>query len=90
MPTPVLKVWAKEAGISIGEAEKCWNEAKEKANKKFGDEKKDSNAYWAYVNTVARICIDHKKHEKQRADREKEQEKDRAKKAKLATKKKKK
>mgnify|MGYP000883479196 CR=1 FL=1 len=51
MPTKTLRLWAKEAGVSIKKAEKYWADCKEEAKEYF---KETDSEYWAYVNTCTR------------------------------------
>jgi hypothetical protein len=54
MPTALLKSYAKEAGKTIEEAEKCWEKSKTQADKIF---KKKDDGYWRFVNSATRKCL---------------------------------
>lgn len=51
MPTPMMKKYATEAGVSLERVEELWANAKKIAKDKFG---KEDDHYWAYVNGIVR------------------------------------
>lgn len=59
MPTKQLKTWAKEAGITLADAEECWSKAKKQAAHAFPKAEEDSK-YWSFVNIKTRECIKEK------------------------------
>ena len=56
MPTKQLETWAKEAGVTIDVAEKCWENAKKQADHAYPKGEEDEH-YWAYVNIRTRECL---------------------------------
>ena len=50
MPTPLVKKYAEEKGVSVAEAEGKWERAKEEA--KSSNVKPDSVSYWKIVTTI--------------------------------------
>lgn len=56
MPTKQLKTWAKQSGRSIQDAEKCWNNAKKKADHVF-PKGEESPGYWKFVSFSTRQCL---------------------------------
>ena len=61
MPTAQLKAMAKEAGVTMKEAEKCWDDARALADKVYKDKEKNGE-YWGYVTIRTKMClgIEHK------------------------------
>lgn len=49
MPTPTVKKFATDAGVSVDQVENYWNEAQQAANDKFGSK---SPQFWTYVIVI--------------------------------------
>lgn len=59
MPTTELKKLADEYGVSIKEAEECWNKAKSQANQVYKNDDKDPD-YWGFVVNKTKLCLEKK------------------------------
>lgn len=64
MPNALVKKVAKEYGVSIGDVEKLWNQAKKSAIRKFKLENVPESAWedkhWRYITGVFKIIVKNK------------------------------
>jgi hypothetical protein len=72
MPNAVIKKYAKEAGVSEERAEREWDKAREKADKKF---KTKDEQYWGYVHVTTRFALGIEQKRRAAEKKKKEEEK---------------